>query len=264
LGLSLLLVSCEVVVGEAVKSKVEKKKAEEKALKQSQSEKAFTGLKSKIDPRTKVKTEITYKEGERDGPSTAYHPNGQVWKSNSYKQNKLDGVAKIFDNKGKLKRAVNYSEGVYNGFYTEYFKSGNAKIVIDYNLGVPKLGYSSKNYKGEEKQKPKIIVEEKDYYYEGNTKQVEISFWMDPSPKGDLTFFLVKTNLNWDELTESERLECRLQSASTNQRSHGLLKLSLGNGEYSTIAGEVVAVYNLKPNLPVSVSHSIRLSHENL
>lgn len=109
--------------------------------------------------RSNTTTEANFKDGKMDGLNKQFYSDGKVWKESMYKEGKLHGTAKVYDQQGRLEREVNYENGTKHGKYLRYFKSGKPSLEIEYDHGRPLPGYIERNYKGEEKDDPKILFE---------------------------------------------------------------------------------------------------------
>lgn len=222
------------------------------------------GLVTTTNASTKVKNEVTFKDGVRHGPAKAYYPDGKIWKSNNYADGKLDGEAFIYFRNGKPKRASGYFKGIRDGNYTEYFKSGNPKLETSFDKGKPLLTYKDRDYKGELKPYPKITYSEHETMAEAGRKIVylkaEISMPEDATPKA-LEFYLIPSTVDWNTTEVNDLIEYRMRPTSD---SEAIAQQSLEPGEYSTFEGEIIAVFELKKDLPVATSRRLRLSFENL
>ncbi|MGB0978174.1 MAG: toxin-antitoxin system YwqK family antitoxin [Croceimicrobium sp.] len=221
------------------------------------------GLVSSTNPSTKVKTEINYQDGLKEGLAKSFYPNGKIWKETHYSSGKLDGKALIYYRNGKVKRESNYSGGLRNGSYIEYFKSGNPKIAIEYKMDRPLLGYSSKDYRGEEEAKPTLAFKEKEGFLPNKTKRIMLEAYLDLSKskaKGPVSYFLLPKDKTWDSISNEDLAECALSEAMDD---NGLLNIDLEPGEYIALDGQLIALYYLKKGLKVASARNLKLSYEN-
>lgn len=222
------------------------------------------GLISTTNAATKVKNEVTYKDGMRHGPAKAYYPSGKIWKENNYVDGKLDGIARIYFRNGKPKRESHYKVGNRDGKYTEFFKSGNPKLEIVYDNEKPLLGYKDRNYKGELEPYPTITYSENENYADNGVKEVFVRAQMalaDGSSPKALQLFLFPKEVDWNTSSLEELEEYRMRPSGQNE---AFIKISLEPGQFMAIDGKIVAIFDLKKGLPVAYDQDLRLSFENL
>lgn len=222
------------------------------------------GLVTTTNSRTKVKNEVTYKDGVRQGPARSYYPNGKLWKENNFVDGKLDGVAQIFFRNGKVKRETNYSAGKRDGKYTEYFKSGNPKLEVEYLDDRPLLTYKDRDYKGELADYPSITYTEKETLGAGGVlkvyTQAKVTMPDGSSPR-NLQLFLLPKEVNWNSEDLDNLGQYQMKPSGDDQ---AFIELSLEQGQYIALDGVIVATFDLKKGLEVAYSRSVRLSYENL
>lgn len=72
---------------------------------------------------------ITYKKGEKDGPSFLYQE-GQLHKIDQYEEGKLQGISKYFYPDSSLKKEIPYQEGKQSGQGFEYAQSDGRVITL--------------------------------------------------------------------------------------------------------------------------------------
>jgi len=72
----------------------------------------------------KVLSEVSYKEGKRQGLARGWHPNGELRFSAHYRDGHLEGVSAIWDDDGLLTRlTVDEPDGTHR--WTEFFSNGH-------------------------------------------------------------------------------------------------------------------------------------------
>jgi len=79
----------------------------------------------------------SYKEGEKDGEWTAYHPGGRMPAVvSNYKQGKLHGMMKIYNRRGKIMQEIDHKDGLKHGKYIIYNKKGAVLKEMEYSEGM--------------------------------------------------------------------------------------------------------------------------------
>jgi antitoxin component YwqK of YwqJK toxin-antitoxin module len=224
----------------------------------------ITGVDRKVNPKTGRITEIQYEDGVRNGPARVFFQNGQLWKDSQYKDNQLHGVSRLYDEKGLLKRETHYVDGKRQGVYREFFKSGNPRLHIEYYLNRPLLGFYEKDYTNKNKPQPVIEHSVKEYN-QGIDRMLEIEFFLDPMPKGKVKYYFVPRGKSWKEIVQRSESDFYRNSIPMKDEAQNsaLQVLKMERGQYITIEGEIVAVYNHSEELEVAISKNLRLTFDN-
>lgn len=101
----------------------------------------------------KLRKEIIYRNGIKEGIEKTYYPNGQVNEETTYKKGKKDGERKRYYPDGKLWYETFYINGEEEGIEKTYYKNGNLWVEIPYKsskiVGVEKRYYESGELFGE-------------------------------------------------------------------------------------------------------------------
>lgn len=88
--------------------------------------------------------EITFKNGEADGPFTDYFENGNVLRSGTYKKGQKDGMLKEYRYTGALESEGVYQEGKMEGKQSYYYPIN--VLAAEYELKEDKLDGTAKTY----------------------------------------------------------------------------------------------------------------------
>jgi len=259
---AIVLIACNPI--DPATQQAMKLKQEQIEREQGEDTKLLTGLKV-TETSAGVRNEVNYKDGKRHGEAKAFYPNGKIWKLNNYKDNALNGVARIYYRNGKVKRESHYTNNERDGKYTEFFKSGNPKFQVEHVMGKPKLGYFSKDYRGEEEPKPALSYLEDERRYSETGKRIKVIFEIDteavPARGNPVEFFLLPKDQSWDELGADDVAKYKI--ARGPDYGQAFLTIELEQGEYAAIDHSLVAVFLFKNDVPVAISRSIKLSYEN-
>lgn len=224
------------------------------------------GLVVEVNPNTKVRNEINYKDGQRDGESKAYYPSGELWKRNNYQLGVIHGKAEIFYENGTLKRESNYFKGYRDGPYVEYFKSGNPRFELNFKKDVPLVGFKNRDYRGELIPNPKIVLSESKRR-EGESLIIRLEFRLEG--KGvksisSIAYELVPDGLSYNEAilqdrkTEMQRLE------ETSDGKGAYLEINLAKDYYFESEISIVAAYPHHDQVSVAVEESFKLNYQNV
>lgn len=81
------------------------------------------------------KTEISYKDGKRDGPKSHWYENGQKLSEINYKNGKHDGLLTNWYENGQCKRTGNYKEGKMDGIWTYWYENEQKSCELNYMEG---------------------------------------------------------------------------------------------------------------------------------
>ncbi|CAH0235683.1 toxin-antitoxin system YwqK family antitoxin [Pseudomonas brassicacearum] len=79
---------------------------------------------------------LNYSQGELQGSSTLYHPNGKVSAVLPFVKGKLHGVASFYAAEGGLQRQATYRRGLLHGEANNYFPNGQLAEAEVYRDGV--------------------------------------------------------------------------------------------------------------------------------
>jgi len=266
LALAGLLISCDPgVVVEATKTMNEASEAAHKELtaEPEKPEAPSEGVITQINPDTKVKNVISYKDGAKNGLSQAFYPSGKIWKENYYVDGELDSVAKIFNEDGSVKRESNYSRGYRHGTYTEFFKSGKAKFETEHSMGKPLIGYKDRNYKGELIPLPSISSSAQEIP-QGEAMNIKVSFKIEGKgikKSTPVEFYFLPEGVDWDATDMTDLIAYRLPKGEGDQEAQ--IELDLAAGRYISIDGQVVVVIERRSDLPVAVAKDMGFHFEN-
>lgn len=244
-------------------SQVEAKEANMERIQEAEAKlearKSYTGTRTEVNPQTKVKTEIPYVNGVKEGEAIAYYPEGEVWKRTHYMAGKLDGKAQIFRQDGTLKHEANYVKGEYDGAYIDYFKSGNPQLEVNYKMGRPLPGFVDRDYRGNVKENPDFVIKESEKMVNGQ-KVVNIKVSMTEKVV-DAAYYILPSDISWEESTDDVLDAYRLSSVKGGA---GELEFNLPPGQYLAVDGKIIVKYMYQRKLRVAQSKAIKLSYENL
>jgi antitoxin component YwqK of YwqJK toxin-antitoxin module len=108
----------------------------------------------------KVKTEVTYKEGIKEGPSKIYYDNSdQVMLEMTYKAGLREGESTKYYQNGKVYAVTPYKADKVDGIRKLYYRNGEIKAEVPYKanmVGVGTMGYTTS---GEPVESPKITYD---------------------------------------------------------------------------------------------------------
>ncbi|OEC34826.1 MORN repeat variant [Pseudomonas cuatrocienegasensis] len=95
----------------------------------------------RIKEAGRPQAQLGYSGGELHGPTTLYHPNGQVSALLPYLNGKLHGIAMFYAAQGALQRKVSYRRGWMHGEASNYYPDGTLAEVEHYCDGVQEGAY---------------------------------------------------------------------------------------------------------------------------
>ena len=107
----------------------------------------------------KVNTEISYKNGEKDGVARTYYINGNVNQEIYYKKGRRDGLAKRFYENGKLYQETQYVDDEMEGFRKKYDEDGKLLSEENYRNDFPCKGLKEYNSDGSLRSYPKLNIQ---------------------------------------------------------------------------------------------------------
>jgi hypothetical protein len=117
---------------------------------------------------------LSYSNGELQGTSLLYYPNGNVSAQLPYVRDKLHGVASFFAPEGGLQRKATYRQGLLHGEANNYFPDGLLAETQFYRDGVREGRYQRFHPNG------KTAVEAR--YLNGQLLEPEQGFATDGRP----------------------------------------------------------------------------------
>lgn len=127
---------------------------------------------------------VVRKSGEYDangkltGQWVERKKDGKITSDQTYKDGILDGATKTYYNDGTVERITMYANGDKHGLTTEYYFGTNGQIKSEINFvkgvqqGAYKRYYDSGQIKEEGRVEEGSVVFSKEYYSNGNVKQV--------------------------------------------------------------------------------------------
>jgi len=111
----------------------------------------------------KLLSEVTYKNGKKNGLSLVYYPNGKVQFEIWYTDDVKDGPAVYYYKSGRKFRESPYRNGVIDGIQKKYYETGLLMAEIPYKQGKVVEGLKEYTQAGKLKTKyPHIIFEPED------------------------------------------------------------------------------------------------------
>ncbi|SFX80351.1 MULTISPECIES: toxin-antitoxin system YwqK family antitoxin [unclassified Pseudomonas] len=90
----------------------------------------------KIEEAQRPQARLNYSQGELQGSSTLYHPNGKVSAVLPFVNGRLQGVASFYAAEGGLQRQASYRRGLLHGEANNYFPDGQLAEAECYRDGV--------------------------------------------------------------------------------------------------------------------------------
>lgn len=89
-----------------------------------------------IEEAQRPQATLNYSQGELQGTSTLYHPNGKVSAVLPFVKGKLQGMASFYAAEGGLQRQATYRCGLLHGEANNYFPDGQLAEAEFYRDGV--------------------------------------------------------------------------------------------------------------------------------
>ncbi|WP_434630252.1 toxin-antitoxin system YwqK family antitoxin [Pseudomonas sp. Z1-29] len=89
-----------------------------------------------IEEAQRPQAKLNYSQGELEGTSTLYHPNGKVSAVLPFVKGKLQGMASFYAAEGGLQRQASYCRGLLHGEANNYFPDGKLAEAEFYRDGV--------------------------------------------------------------------------------------------------------------------------------
>lgn len=123
-------------------------------------------------PGSKIKREVSYKQGVFNGPFIEYNPDGNVLQSLNYVNGKKDGLWKYYYNDGSLLKTENWKNELKEGEFKTFFIEGEIQSLETYRKGL-KDGkfmehYPDNSVKREAYYKKDKLIEEHVFDKNGN------------------------------------------------------------------------------------------------
>jgi antitoxin component YwqK of YwqJK toxin-antitoxin module/Tfp pilus assembly protein PilF len=106
------------------------------------------------------------KDGQREGKTTYYHPNGTVSITATYQNGKLEGERTEYFANGKLASTLNYTNDEADGYFTSYYANGRKKEEGWYVLGQKQGPHTSYNALGDKTRTIYYLNDEENGYTE--------------------------------------------------------------------------------------------------
>lgn len=120
-------------------------------------------------------SEVTLKNGEKNGLSVRYYPDGGINTQLFYKDGIKTDTSKWFYTNGKIYRETPYKQGKIHGIQKKYHKDGSVLAEIPYANGKRKPGLREFSQYGNEITKyPSIVIQNQDLRSSSNTYIVHI------------------------------------------------------------------------------------------
>lgn len=121
-------------------------------------------------------SEVTLKNGKKNGLSVRYYPGGGINTQLFYKDGIKVDTSKWFYTNGKIYRETPYKQGKIHGIQKKYHKDGSVLAEIPYANGKRKSGLKEFSQYGNEVTKyPSIVIQNQDLRSSSNTYIVNIS-----------------------------------------------------------------------------------------
>ncbi len=96
----------------------------------------LTGISYEIYDTQKIKSELSFVDGKRNGKGISWHPNGKLYQEQNYIDNKRDGYFKLWNKNGKLNSEEYYVLDLKEGPQKYYFTNGKMKEEDNYTSGI--------------------------------------------------------------------------------------------------------------------------------
>ena len=97
--------------------------------------KLFNGIGFDVYSNGKLKSEVNYKDGKKDGLHNSWNYNSQLWNERNYKDGKEDGLQRSWDEDGQLEYEGNYKDGKEDGLQKEWYEDGQFRFEKNYKDG---------------------------------------------------------------------------------------------------------------------------------
>ena len=130
----------------------------------------FTGKAVSSYPNSRMKEEISYKEGRIHGTSSEWYQNAQKWREINWKDGKKHGISTKWHEDGQKMEEESWKDGYMDGTWKRWSKSGQITISGFFKKGKEHGLWTYWRESGE------IVGEE--HYKDGNLeKEMKIIFY---------------------------------------------------------------------------------------
>mgnify|MGYP003393941435 CR=1 FL=1 len=145
------------------------------------------------EAKSQIKSEITRKDGKREGACKTYHLNGKVNQEANFKDDKKEGAYTEYYDNGNKRLECTYVNGFISGVYKGYHENGNLKLLTRY--------YKQKDETKEaaafiQKKANTLTFTEYEYYDDGKTirRQVPMAIYriVKDQPNGKFIFDVMR------------------------------------------------------------------------
>lgn len=92
-------------------------------------------LKREYDNIGRLRSEIEYMDGKKNGRMILYYPDGKIKEISYFKNDTLDGLQTTFFKDGNIADIISYKKGIKDGKYLGYYTNGNIHQEGSYKNG---------------------------------------------------------------------------------------------------------------------------------
>ncbi len=108
----------------------------------------FTGVYKSYHPDGYLYSEVSYKDGKKDGICKRFYSDGKVHTIIEYSKGKKVGTSKWLYTSGEVYRETPYGNGQIDGIQKKYYRDGTVQAEIPYSHGNRKIGLREYNEGG--------------------------------------------------------------------------------------------------------------------
>lgn len=108
----------------------------------------FTGVYKSFHPDGYLYSEVSYKNGKKDGISKRFYSDGKVHSIIEYREGKKVGTSKWLYTSGEVFRETSYRDGQVDGIQKKYYRDGTVQAEIPYSQGNRRVGLKEYNERG--------------------------------------------------------------------------------------------------------------------
>jgi antitoxin component YwqK of YwqJK toxin-antitoxin module len=108
----------------------------------------FTGIYKSYHPDGYIYSEVSYKDGKKDGTSRRFYSDGKVHSIIQYKEGKKVGTSEWLYTSGEVYRVSPYTNGKLDGIQKKFYRDGTIQAEIPYSQGNRKVGLKEYNERG--------------------------------------------------------------------------------------------------------------------
>lgn len=120
----------------------------------------YTGVYKSYHTDGYLYSEVSYKDGKKDGISKRFYSDGKVHSVIEYREGKKVGTSKWLYTSGEVYRITPYSDGKIDGIQKKYYRDGTVQAEIPYVNGQRKVGLNEYNAHGKKVTSyPDIVIE---------------------------------------------------------------------------------------------------------